>query len=209
MGFLNRIFPYSTDRNSVTLNRPGQKLNISVRTWHGCRQGERVSVTGEITIKNARRLLSGYWVTVHTPGYDEPSSRAFSLIRAPTSDLESWRPLSMSPPLLDCLRHILDEADYLSSEVPDLTHSEFLADETSKRAFARSLEIIGEATKRVPEELRQHYPQVEWRAMASMRDVVIHHYFGVDYDIIWDMVSNKIPHLRKQIETIIEKERSG
>jgi uncharacterized protein with HEPN domain len=57
----------------------------------------------------------------------------------------------------------------------------------------RSLEIIGEAAKKVPEEFRAQYPTVEWRAMAGMRDRLIHDYLGVDYELVWDVVQNRIP----------------
>jgi len=67
--------------------------------------------------------------------------------------------------------------------------AEFLSDETLKRAFVRSLEIIGEAAKQIPEEVRQKYCHVDWRAMAGMRDRPIHGYLGVDYDIVWGMRS--------------------
>lgn len=70
----------------------------------------------------------------------------------------------------------------------------------------RSLEIIGEATKNVPEELRIKYPLVEWRKMAGIRDKIIHDYFGIDYDIIWETIELKIPVLNEWLEIIIEKE---
>lgn len=112
--------------------------------------------------------------------------------------------MSRSP--VDYLRHILDEANYLITESRSLSHAAFIADETRKRAFVRSLEVMGEAVKQVSGDLKQKYPEVEWRSVAGMRDKLIHHYFGVDYDIVWDAVVNKVPTLRDQIRTIISEE---
>jgi uncharacterized protein with HEPN domain len=67
----------------------------------------------------------------------------------------------------------------------------FLQDETLKRAFVRSLEIIGEAVKKVPEDFRAKYSQVEWRKMAGTRDRLIHDYLGVDYELVWDTLWQK------------------
>lgn len=75
-----------------------------------------------------------------------------------------------------------------------------------KRAFVRSIEIIGEAVKKIPSEFKQKYPRIEWKAMAGMRDKLIHDYFGIDYEIVWDVVTNKIPTLRLKIKEILNKE---
>lgn len=102
------------------------------------------------------------------------------------------------------LRHILHEADYLLATTKGLTFDAFLADETLCRAFVRSIEVIGEAAKKVPDDYRAKHPDIEWRAMAGMRDRLIHDYFAVDYEIVWDVVQNHIPELRSQIASILE-----
>ncbi len=77
------------------------------------------------------------------------------------SDIDFWRMSNMFPESLDYLRHILDETKYLASMVDGLTQAKFMQDETAKRAFVRSIEIIGETTKNVPDGLRKRYPEVE------------------------------------------------
>jgi uncharacterized protein with HEPN domain len=84
--------------------------------------------------------------------------------------------------------------------------SRFLSDETLRRAFVRSLEVIGEAVKGLPDEFRREHDDIEWRAMAGMRDRLIHGYFGVDYEIVWDVVSRRIPVIRRRIGEILEED---
>ena len=102
------------------------------------------------------------------------------------------------------LRHILTETDYLIGRSTGLSLQSFETDETLRRAFARSLEVIGEAAKKLPDDYRTRHPQVEWRAMTGMRDRLIHSYFGVDYLLVWDVVTRKIPELRRQIAELLE-----
>ncbi len=109
----------------------------------------------------------------------------------------------MSPSPSSYLRHILDEIRYLLESEKELTKEAFLSDETKKRAFVRSLEIIGEATKKLPEDFHSANPDIEWRAIAGMRDRLIHGYFGVDYEIVWDVVVSKLPALRDEVERLL------
>lgn len=104
----------------------------------------------------------------------------------------------------DYLRHIVVEADYLISHSSGVTWERFSGDETLRRAFVRSLEIIGEAAKKVPDGSRDQHANFEWRSIAGMRDRLIHDYFGVDYELIWDVVRNRIPELRRQLAAVLE-----
>jgi len=112
----------------------------------------------------------------------------------------------MSPSLLDFLRHIAHECDYLMNLRNGRDRAALLDDPTNSRAIVRSLEVIGEAVKKLPMELRHKYPHVEWADIAGMRDVLIHHYFGIDYDIVWGVLQKEIPDLHHELQRIITQE---
>ncbi len=112
----------------------------------------------------------------------------------------------MSPSLLDFLKHILHECDYILRMKVGKSREQLLDDETLSKAIIRSLEIIGEATKKLPLEFKSKYPQISWTDMAGMRDVLIHDYFGVDYDVVWNTILSDIPELRYQLQEIISEE---
>jgi len=104
------------------------------------------------------------------------------------------------------LRHIQDECSYIISVTENLVFEDFMDDETLKRAVVRSLEIVGEATKKIPADFKVKWSSIHWKNMAGMRDRLIHDYIGVNYLIVWDVMKNKIPDIHKQISEFLDKE---
>ncbi len=86
-----------------------------------------------------------------------------------------------------------------------LNRKAFFTDQKTMDAVMRNLEIIGEAAKKLPENIKEKYPNVEWRKLAGLRDILIHHYFGIDEDIIWDVLANKIPEVKTELGKILIK----
>ena len=113
----------------------------------------------------------------------------------------------MHPSQVEFLQHILDECVYLITESENTSFEDFIKNGRLTRAVCRSLEIIGEASSKVHPDLKAKYPFVSWREMSDIRNKIIHHYFGVDYDIVWDTVKTNIPVLKEGVEVIIEKEK--
>jgi len=105
---------------------------------------------------------------------------------------------------IEYLRHILDECRFILSATSDVTKDQLLEDEVMKRAVVRSLEIIGEASKKIPADVKLKWQNISWKNIAGMRDRLIHDYVGINYSIVWDVVHNKIPDLEKQIAAAID-----
>ena len=107
---------------------------------------------------------------------------------------------------VEYLKHIFDECSFILNVVkPETTREDFVNDETLKRAVVRSLEIIGEATKKIPADYKYKWDSIQWKNMAGMRDRLIHDYMGVNYMIVWDVAKNKIPELHRQIENFLKE----
>jgi uncharacterized protein with HEPN domain len=106
-------------------------------------------------------------------------------------------------------RHIWDEIKFLREEATGITLDQLLRDEMRRRAFVRSLEIIGEAVKNIPASVKEQYPQIEWRRIAGTRDRLIHHYFQVDYKIVWNIIQVELPPLEKAMQDILKDEPKG
>lgn len=87
-----------------------------------------------------------------------------------------------------------------------LSYNEFLENELVADAVIKNILVIGEATKNIPKEIRSRNQHIEWRKMAGMRDMMIHGYFSINYRIVWDVVHNKIPVLKEQIQKLLHVE---
>lgn len=103
------------------------------------------------------------------------------------------------------LKHILDAISNIEEFLAGVTREEFLGNVEKQYAVLRGLEIIGEATKNLSRELKTRYPGVPWREIAGMRDKIIHQYFGVELNLVWNTVKTKLPELKDKILKILEK----
>src|SRR4030042_1259095 len=103
------------------------------------------------------------------------------------------------------LKHILEEINFLIKEIGNIEFEEFMKNEILKRASSRSLEIIGEAVKNLPPDFKKKYKEIEWKKIAGLRDKIIHYYFGVNWDILWDVIKNRLPELKEQVRNILDK----
>jgi len=99
--------------------------------------------------------------------------------------------------VLECIKNI---EDY----VKDYSYLEFSKNKMMRDAVIRNLEIIGEAVKNVPVEVRNKFPEIDWKKIAGLRDILIHAYSGINEQILWDIVENKIPTLKKQVKVILK-----
>lgn len=102
--------------------------------------------------------------------------------------------------LNDILKSVRKIQKYTEGKVYD----DFIENDLLVDGVIRNLEVIGEAVKNIPAGFRKKYPFVEWKSIAGLRDILIHEYFGIDYELLWDIVENKIPSLGKQIEAILK-----
>ncbi len=102
------------------------------------------------------------------------------------------------------IKDILTSINKIENFISYNSFDEFMRDEKTKSAVVREIEVIGEATKNIPESIRKRYKDLSWIDMAKMRDKIIHFYFGVDYEIVWEVVKKRLPEIKSLIEKILE-----
>jgi len=102
------------------------------------------------------------------------------------------------------LRDIVAAMESIEEFIAEMDFEDFEGDDKTASAVMRKLEIIGEAVKQVPEEIRQAYPQVPWKEMAGMRDKLIHFYFGVDYSLVWKAITERVPKVKRELQKMLQ-----
>lgn len=112
----------------------------------------------------------------------------------------------MSRSLQLYLQDICTSCDKVQRYTLNMTFEAFVADERTYDAVVRNLQIIGEAVKQIPPEVREQYPAVEWRKIAGLRDILAHAYFSLENETLWDIVQNKVPALQEQMQRIVLQE---
>jgi len=108
--------------------------------------------------------------------------------------------------ILPYLEHIIDAIKDIESFARGLTKSKFLKNKLRQSAVIRQLEIIGEASKSLPGNFREKHSEVEWKKIAGTRDKIVHHYFGIDLNTVWDIVKKDLPALKRKIIAILKAE---
>jgi uncharacterized protein with HEPN domain len=107
---------------------------------------------------------------------------------------------------LQYLDDILEAINNIEEDTTGISFDEFIADRRRKDAVIRNFQVIGEAIKNLPADIRENYPDIDWKKIAGFRDVLTHVYFGIKFTILWDNSTNKIPALKTEITKIRKEE---
>lgn len=107
------------------------------------------------------------------------------------------------------LEDISQRIDKINSFIDGMDYDEFVKDDKTVSACIREIEVIGEATKQIPKEITQRFDNLPWSLMAKMRDKLIHWYFEIDEEIVWNVAKDKLPDIKIQIDSIIKDLKKG
>ena len=108
----------------------------------------------------------------------------------------------------DYIQDILEALGEVEDFTTGMQFEDFVEDKKTVNAVVRSLEVIGEATKKIPDNLRKKHSEIPWKRMAGMRDKLIHEYFGIDLEIVWEVVNNELPPIKPLIQKVLEEEET-
>ncbi len=107
---------------------------------------------------------------------------------------------------LDYLGDIVEAMEEVAEFIAGMSEDQFMYDRKTQRAVVRDLEVIGEAAKALSDDVRSQNPQIPWKGLAGVRDKMIHHYFGLDYQVIWTIASDELPVLLPKVRDILARE---
>ena len=107
------------------------------------------------------------------------------------------------------LEDILDAIEKIEKYIKGFTFEEFCTNDIVIDAIMRNLEVVGEASKNVPKNIKRKYTFVEWKEAIGFRNVLIHDYFGIDLESVWDTIKNNLPSLKENIKKVLEAEKTG
>jgi uncharacterized protein with HEPN domain len=100
------------------------------------------------------------------------------------------------------IKHILESIVLIEEYIYNISNDDFIKSRQIQDAVMRRLEIIGEATKNIPDGFKKEYPDIPWREIAGMRDILIHNYFGVDLELTWTTIKENLPDLKNKLSAI-------
>ena len=109
--------------------------------------------------------------------------------------------------VLQYLDDILESALNIEEDTRGLSYTEFMTDRRRRDAVVRNFEIVGEATKKLPDDLKTRYPSIAWKQVAGLRDVIAHGYFHIDYEILWGIITNTLPKFKTEVTKIKKTEQ--
>ena len=103
------------------------------------------------------------------------------------------------------IQDIIDAMSAIESFVEGMEFEEFVEDDKTSSAVIRKFEIMGEAVKNIPDDIKQKYPEIPWKEMAGFRDKLIHFYFGIKYELVWNTIKKELPNLKSKFEKILKE----